>query len=177
MKSFFNNSKGVPMTTAQLLHVLDNFHMSQVSKMSFPPRPRKQYQERNMSKEDRNRIFKQHLVLLGLATLFSLLVVVLPLYLLDISVGKAVFISIPPMLLLALSWMLPVWKFGKSRYILMAMTIGASPVRIFAGVAFSYLIYTIPGVNFVAFFIGMVCHYSLFLGIEISMFSNFSKQV
>lgn len=126
--------------------------------------------------EQKYRLFVKHIKILCVLVLFSLVGLILPLWIISPDIGKSVFISLPPMLFITLSWMVPAWLFLYDKALLLSTTLGAIPLRVVLTVAFSYIIWTyVPNIIFSVFVIGMVWHWSLFSISEISMLHRFCK--
>ncbi len=165
------------MHTAEFLRTIDNCKMMQpINKKSFSPTdPIIDWAERVMQKW---HIFVRFARILGCMVLASLLLLILPLWIVDASLGKAFLISIPPMLFVSLTWMVPAWKFYDSRHMMLAVTVGATPLRIAVVVLFSWMLYEYAtGINFVAFYIGMMMHWILFAIPEITMMHQLSGKL
>ncbi len=107
----------------------------------------------------------------------SLICLVLPLWLANEALGKALLISIPPMLLVSLSWMAGMWKFFDDDHnILLIATVGMIPVRMAVVVAFTLALTWYSNVLIGAFVIGMIIHWALFAVPEMLMMHRFGKQ-
>jgi len=111
----------------------------------------------------------------GLAA--STLLLVLPLWLVHPPYGKACLLSLPPMLLCALSWTAAArWAWDRDIRLLMAVTMGAMPVRMALLLSWAWLVLTIPGVAKVAFVVGMMWHWAIFSVPEFAMLIQLSRQ-
>lgn len=107
-----------------------------------------------------------------LATLVaaSCFFVSLPIMIVNPVLGKTILISMFPMLLVALSWMVPTWIFFDKRNLVLTMTVGMTPIRILFVLGFTYLVMAVfPVMNVLAFCIGMMLHWILFFIAEVHM--------
>lgn len=167
---------GPSMSIADMLKTLDRTKSMQ--KLQSKPNIVTSEREVDWSKrkEEKHRLFVKYTQMLCVLALCSLLVIIIPLFLVAPSVGKSVFISLPPMLILVLSWMVPTWLFFYKKELLFSTTICAIPIRIIVAAVFSYIIYTYAdGIIFNVFFIGMIWHWVLFAIPEMFMLHHFSK--
>ncbi|UCG02770.1 MAG: hypothetical protein JSW11_02020, partial [Candidatus Heimdallarchaeota archaeon] len=106
---------------------------------------------------EKHRLFIKHVKILGILVLLSLVGIIIPLWIISPTVGKSLFISLPPMLFLTLSWMFPSWLFLYNKAMLLPTTLGTIPLRIILVVIFSYIIWVyIPNVLFMVFIFGMM---------------------
>ncbi len=109
------------------------------------------------------RVFTKYFRLLGILLLGSLTLVALPLWLVHPPYGKACLLSLPPMVLCALSWMVAAkWAWSKGGPILMAVTVGAIPVRLFLLLGWFWLAMSIPGIAIVVFVLALMWHWLVF---------------
>ena len=74
------------------------------------------------------------------------------------------------MLLCALSWMGGAWwAWDKDRYTFLAVTLGATPARLFLGLGWAWLVFSIPEVPFFVFVLGLMWHWLIFTVPELAM--------
>jgi hypothetical protein len=99
--------------------------------------------------------------ILGALFAFSLLCVAVPIFLVEPGVGKALILSLPPMLLVTLSWMIPVLYVKMSNWNIVALTIGVIPARIGIVCAYAYWCKSL-GVDMLALIVGMMWHWMIF---------------
>jgi hypothetical protein len=79
------------------------------------------------------------------------------------------------MALCAGSWMLGAWwAWHRDNYMLMAVTMGAVPVRIFLVLGWVWLVISIPGVPVLAFVLGLMWHWLVFSVPEMGMLYELS---
>lgn len=100
------------------------------------------------------------LILLGIFVA-SFTLVALPFYMVHPPYGKALILSIPPMFLIVLSWVLGDW-WGKDKHesVHLALTMGGIPVRIGFVLAWFYLASNI--VSPIPLFFGMMFNWCIF---------------
>ena len=109
--------------------------------------------------------------------LIVLLFVVLPLYVAKPPLGKSILISIPPMLIFTLSWMIPFWKFYNKTAFLVPITLGLMPFRIMLCIIYCYMMLeTIPEINPAYFVGGLMWHWILFTIPEINIMLSTTGQ-
>lgn len=163
------------LTAKELLHVLDNTKTAQRSrKKATIPVPREVNWVQRV--REKRHLFIKHIYILVALMLSSLLGIIVPLWIISPEIGRSVFISLPPMLFVTLSWMIPSWLFLHNNALLLSTTVGVVPIRIGLVTLFSWIILIhAPGVIFYVFFIGMMWHWSLFMIPEILMLHNFTK--
>jgi len=102
--------------------------------------------------------------------------VISPLWLVHPPYGKAFLLSLPPMVLCAVSWMAGAWwAWGRDKYTFMAVTMGATPARLFLGLGWAWLVLSIPEIPFVVFMIGLMWHWLIFTIPELAMVHEFSQ--
>lgn len=103
--------------------------------------------------------------------------VVLPLWIVHPPYGKACLLSLPPMILCALSWAAGAWwAWDKGFQVLMAVTLGGMPVRMILVLAWLWIVTTIPGVPIVVFVICMMWHWVLLSVPEFAMMLELGRQ-
>lgn len=134
-----------------------------------PPPPRTQ-------RRRKHQLYRRYCFALGVLLLGAMLLIVAPLWTVHPQYGKAVFLSLPPMLLCALSWMSGVWwAWDKDRSVLFAVTLGASPVRLVRGLGWAWLVLSIVEIPFFAFALGLMWHWMLFTVPELAMMYELSQ--
>lgn len=120
--------------------------------------------------------FFKSFIFLFFSVLISVFSIISLCYIVDSALGKTFLISMFPMLLVTLSWMIPVWVFFDKRNWMLITTVGMVPLRIVFVLCFVYLIITyFPMVNMATLGIGMMGHWTLFFIPEIYMMHNLSK--
>ena len=118
----------------------------------------------------RNRVYRKYCVLTGVLVLGALLFVISPLWLVHPPYGRAFLLSLPPMVLCAVSWMAGAWwAWGRDKYTLIAVTVGATPARLFLGLGWAWLVLSIPDVPFFVFLVGLMWHWLVFTVPELAM--------
>ena len=124
-----------------------------------------------------NAILVRNMIVLLCTVVFSVLFVVLPLYVAKPLLGKAILISIPPMLIFTLSWMIPFWKFYNKTAFLVPITLGLMPFRIMLCIIYCYMMLeAIPEINPVYFVGGLMWHWILFAIPEINIMLSTTGQ-
>jgi len=126
-------------------------------------------------KQEKWRIFSKFVSLLLAIIIGSVVCIIAPLWVVNKVLGEAFLISIPPMLLMSLSWMAGTWKFFDDRRFLIIVTVGMMPIRIILVLAFTLMLVRYSDVVILAFVIGMVIHWVLFAVPEMMMMYQFSK--
>jgi|GEM_PF-5844065 len=103
--------------------------------------------------------------------------IVLPLWVAHPPYGKAVFLSLPPMLACALIWIAGVWwAWGKNRSKFLAVTLGATLARLTLGLAWSWMVLSTVDVPRLAFVLGLMWHWLIFTIPEFMMAHELSQQ-
>lgn len=124
----------------------------------------------------RNRVFRKYAAILAAMVFGSLLVVVGPMWLAYAPFGKACLLSLPPMLLCAVSWMAGAWwGSDKPQYVLMAVTLGLIPVRVLLVLGWAWLALAVPGMPVEAFFLALMFHWIVFACAEMAMLVELSR--
>ena len=124
-----------------------------------------------------NALLKRNLILLVSLMVFSLVCVVLPLYVVKPILGKTVLASIPPMLIFTLSWMIPFWKFYNKNEFLVPITLGLMPFRIILCLVYCYMILeAVPEINPAYLIGGLIWHWILFSLPEINIMLSTTGQ-
>lgn len=128
------------------------------------------------AREKINRVFTRYCVVLGSLFLGDVLLLVAPLWLVYPPYGRACLLGLPPMILCALSWMAGAWwAWDRNQHILMAVTMGASPVRMLLILVWAWLVLTIPEVSVLVFMFGLVLHWTVFTIPEFAMLLEMTK--
>lgn len=130
--------------------------------------------ERNKVK--REILFKS-LKLQVLFVLCSQLFIVLPYWIANEQIGKSIFLSMFPVWIMTLSWMLGCWYFwDKGKYLYMAMTFGMIPVRMVVCLCWVlFSLQTVPELVFSAYVFGLMLYWVLFTVGEIFLALKISK--
>ena len=167
------------MTTKDMIKTIDSSRFMR----HFHEHPEEKKQEREpVDWVQRNilktHIFKKAILWLFAIVLFSAVFIILPIWIVKPSVGKAFLLSVPPMLFICFTWMVPSWRFFDKKALLLPMTVGMVPLRIIAILLFSYMaIHNIPEVPIVPLFVGMMFHWALFSIPEIGMMHQFASKL
>lgn len=123
------------------------------------------------------RVYRKYLALVGILLAAGVVLIITPLWLVHPPYGKAFLLSLPPMLICALSWMAGVWwAWDKDRFVFLAVTIGITPARLFLGLAWAWLVLSIPDVSGIAFVLGLMWHWLVFTIPEFAMAYELSQQ-
>lgn len=126
---------------------------------------------------EKNTVFTKYLKILTFCFLGTLLFLILPTALAYPSFGKSLLMGLPPILFMSLSWLLGTWySWDKERYIFLALTVGAMPLRCGLGLIWVAGISYLPEMNLGALIFGMMVFWMLFTTIEIGMITEFGKK-
>lgn len=162
-------------TVAEFVRTMDSCKMLQ-------PKPKEVEKDTKIPidwqarKQQKWLIFRKFAAALVIIVVSSLVCIVTPLWIVDEALGKAFLISIPPMFLVTLSWMIATWKFRDDRrFFLLASTVGMMPVRIIAVTMFTMMLVWYSDVVIAAFVIGMMIHWVLFAVPEMGMMLQLTK--
>lgn len=144
---------------------------AQRAKPSPPPGPRlAEVPRAPRNRRHARRVYRKYIAVVGGLLGAGVVLIITPLWLVHPPYGKAFLLSLPPMLLCAVSWMLGVWwAWDKDRFIFLAVTIGATPARLFLGLAWAWLVLSIPEVSGFAFVLGLMWHWLVFTVPEFTM--------
>ena len=125
---------------------------------------------------DRRLYWKYSAVISVLVGLESTLIV-LPLWVAHPPYGKAVLLSLPPMLACALIWIAGVgWAWGKNRSKFLAVTLGATLARLTLGLAWAWMVLSMADVPRLAFALGLMWHWLIFTIPEFLMALELSQR-
>lgn len=125
----------------------------------------------------KHRVYRKYCLMLGVLLLGAVATIISPLWLVYPPYGKAVLLSLPPMLLCALSWMSGVWwAWDKDRFVLFTVTLGASPVRLVLALGWAWLVLSIAEIPFFAFAMGLMWHWMIFSVPELAMMYELSRE-
>jgi hypothetical protein len=140
-----------------------------------PPEPEDvDWEERRRWKR---QIFKKYCLLLTGLVAGSALLIIAPLWLAHPPYGKAFLLSLPPVVLIALSWMAGAWwAWDKSKNVFMVATMGGIPLRLLLVLAWAWLVLSIPGVPVKVFLPALMLHWALVTVPEIAMLVEFSRK-
>jgi len=167
------------MTTKELLETLSNCKFHQKYQEAKNPKPVQEIKKPEINWEERrekkNKLFKKYLTIalysLGILAFF----IILPIWLVYPPYGKSFLLSLPPILFITLSWMGAAWwAWDKDKYIFMAVTFGAMPLRIGLGLFWVYICFSIPGINWMILIFSMMAGWVIFTIIEVAMVREFS---
>lgn len=133
-----------------------------------PPRPEQRWVD---------QLFRKYSLALGWLLLGSIVLIVLPLWVVHPPYGKASLLGIPPMLIGAFSWMAGAWwAWNKDQRVLMAVTLGAMPIRLFIGLAWVWIVLTLREIPVIPFVLAMMWYWILFAVPEFAMFLEVSQK-
>ncbi len=135
-----------------------------------PPRPRP-------PRRWIDQVFRRYSLTVGWLLLGSMLLIVVPLWLVHPPYGKACLLGAPPMIIGALSWMAGAWwAWDKDQRVLMAVTMGAMPGRLFIGLAWVWVVLSIRKIPLVPFVFSMMWYWMLFAVPEFAMLVELSQK-
>ena len=143
-----------------------------------PPQPREPKPAQPRPKRRRiNRLFRKYCLTTGVLLLGSVVLIVLPLWLVRPTYGKACLLSLPPTLLCALSWAAAAWwAWDRDKGVLMAVTMGAMPVRMMLLLGWAWMVLTLSEIPFFVFVVCLMWHWMLFTVAEIAMLLELSQR-
>jgi hypothetical protein len=143
--------------------------------VSPPTYPVINWTERKMTK---NKLFLRYLLIMAGSTLALTLLLVIPTWLVSPAHGKGFLMGLPPMLCLALSWMVGAWwAWDKARHLFIGCTVCMTPMRMGIGLVWASMVLQLPGLDASAFVLGMMVYWVVYTTIEIAMIQHFSKKV
>ena len=138
-----------------------------------PPRPKPVRPKPSASRfhrRRRNRVYRKYCLLIGGLVVGSLVLIISPLWLVHPPYAKAFLLSLPPMALCAVSWMAGAWwAWDRDKYTLMAVTVGATPARLFLGLGWAWLVLSTFAIPTLVFVIGLMWHWLIFTVPELAM--------
>ena len=136
-----------------------------------PPRPvQPKPSALRFHRRRRNRIYRKYCLLIGALAVGALGLIISPLWLAPSPYAKAFLLSLPPMVLCAVSWMAGAWwAWGRDKYTFMAVTMGATPARLFLGLGWAWLVLSVFEIPTLVFVIGLMWHWLLFTVPELAM--------
>jgi hypothetical protein len=144
-----------------------------------PPRPKPVKAKPSASRfhrRRRNRIYRKYCLVIGALVVGALVLVIPPLWLVHPPYGKAFLLSLPPMVLCAVSWMAGAWwAWGRGRHTFMAVTMGATSACLFLGLGWAWLVLSIPEIPFFVFAIGLMWHWLIFTVPELAMVNELNQ--
>jgi hypothetical protein len=118
----------------------------------------------------RNRLFVKYCAVLGVMLVGVVVLFVVPLWLVYPPYAEACLLALPPMVLCALSWMAGAWwGSSKNQLALMAVTLGAIPMRVLLVLVWAWLVFSIPGMVKLVFVLALMGHWMVFAIPEIAM--------
>jgi len=124
-----------------------------------------------------NRIFGKHCLVMGVLLAGSVVLLVLPMWLVYPPYGKAILLSWPPTVVCALSWMAGAWwGWDKDRWLLMSITLGAVPFRLAFMLGWVCLVIALPGTAVLAFVLALMWHWVIFAVPEFAMLVELSRE-
>jgi hypothetical protein len=128
-------------------------------------------------RQSKSRIFKRYCLLLAALVAGSVLLIITPLWLAHPPYGKAFLLSLPPMAVVALSWMAGAWwAWDRGKNVFMVATMGGIPLRLVLVLAWAWLVISIPGVPVKVFLPALMLHWALVTVPEIAMLLEFSRK-
>ncbi len=123
-----------------------------------------------------NRLFRKYCLVAGGLVLGALVLVVAPLWIVHPPTGQRMLLSIPCTLLCALSWMAGAWwSWDKERWVFMAVTMGAMPIRLFAMLGWVMLVVSVCDVPLLVFVPFLMWHWLVFSVPEFAMLMELSQ--
>jgi hypothetical protein len=126
----------------------------------------------------KNLMFGKYLAIMGLMMLVIVVLGIVPMWLAYPPYGKAMLLGMPPMLFIAMTWMVGCWwAYDKERYIFMTITMGAIPIRVFSCLVWSVFVMKIPELSVDAFVFSMMIYWMAFTATEIMMIQEFSNSL
>jgi hypothetical protein len=113
---------------------------------------------------------------IGALTLGALGLIISPLWLAPSPYVKAFLLSLPPMVLCAVSWMAGAWwASGRDKYTFMAVTMGATPARLLLGLGWAWLVLSVFEIPTLVFVVGLMWHWLIFTVPELAMVHELSQ--
>jgi hypothetical protein len=126
----------------------------------------------------RKRVYRKYCFVVMALFAGAVVLVIAPLWLVHPPYGKALLLSLPPMALCAFSWMAGAWwAWDKDRFTFLAVTLGASPARLFLGLGWAWLVLSLHEIPFMVFVLGLMWHWFIFTVPEIAMIHQFNQSV
>jgi len=171
------------MTNRELLETLSNTKTARAFELARnpppplppPPLPEVDWARRTMEK---NTLMLKHCKNLIICFGLLLLTLVLPVFVAYPDVGRSMLMGLPPMLFIAATWMVGAWyAWDKEFPIFMSLTIGAMPIRFGVGLLWSIFAVNLPGVDQLAYFMGMMIFWIAFTIPEFTMLIDFSNKL
>lgn len=175
MKIMFQRTPS--MSTSEMLRTLGNCRTSNPPKPEQEPPPEPiNWRERNALKLN---IFLTNLKILLILAASSMMFFVLPIWLGGgEKLGRPLLLSLPLMLFISLSWMVPSWKFRDRKSLLLSITLGMVPIRVMIAIGFMWMIVIAqPEINQIALFVGMMVHWILFAIPEFNMLCQLGSKL
>jgi len=124
-----------------------------------------------------DQVCRKYSMMIGWLLLGTILLIVVPLWLVNPSYGKACLLGAPPMVVGALSWMAGAWwAWDKDQRVLMAVTVGTVPARLFLGLAWVWVVMTLREVPLIPFVFSMMWYWMLFTVPEFVMLVELSQK-
>lgn len=171
------------MNTREMLDTLSRckFHQRyQQSLIPKPPPPKPalpviDWKARQMLKN--NMLWKYSKVMVG-TFLALILFCVVPVMVAYPPYGQAMMLGMPPMMFMAFTWMAGAWwAWDKDRYIFMAATFGAMPIRFTVGLLWAVMMFNIPGMLADVMVFSMMGYWAVFTIIEVAMLVEFGDKL
>jgi hypothetical protein len=143
----------------------------------LPPKPKNARQLDPQSRRRvANRVFRKYCLVTGGLLLGAIVLVVSPLWLVHPPYGKTLLLTLPCTVLCALSWMTGAWwAWDKDRWLFMAVTLGAVPVRLFLMLGWVLLVASICEIPFLVFVLGLMWHWLFFTVPEFAMLLELTR--
>lgn len=124
-----------------------------------------------------DQLFRKYSMMIGWLLFGTILLIVVPLWLVSPSYGKACLLGAPPMVVGALSWMAGAWwAWDKDQRVLMAATVGTMPARLFLGLAWVWVVTTLREVPLIPFVFSMMWYWMVFAVPEFVMLVELSQK-
>lgn len=149
----------------------------QTQEAAKPPTPQEPKPSPLLARRQIDAIFRKYSLLLGGLLVSSVILLVLPLWLVSGAYGRACLLGLPPMIICALSWMAGAWwAWDKDQRVLMAITVGAMPLRILVVLSWVWLVLTIPEVPATPLVLCLMWYWILFAVPEFAMLMELSQR-
>jgi hypothetical protein len=124
----------------------------------------------------KKRIFRKYCIVLAVLVAGSVLLLITPLWLAHPPYGKAFLLSLPPMLVTAVTWMTGAWwAWDRGKNTFMAATMGGIPLRMALVLGWAWFVLSIPDVSVKVFLPALMLHWVAFTAPEIAMLVEFTR--
>jgi hypothetical protein len=170
------------MTTKELLEILDRTKSMDRYREAKNPPPKpitaKPIINWKVRKALKNSIFKKYLIIIACLLGIIVLFVITPLWAVYPPYGKAVLLTIPPILFICITWMLGCWwAYDKDRQLFFAINMGGIGIRLSFGLMWTIFVFKIPDIDHEMFVFALMAMWVLFTIPEIGMVNEFSNKL